>query len=150
MHGSMNGGLMMNENKNKDLEINLGTKKSVGNDPQGHTAKTEVSILGIGASAGGLEALSVSLGNVPKNSGLAFVIVQHMEKNNKRILVELLKNDISMKVVQAYENTSVHPDCVYVIPPNKNMSIKDNDIHIFDNLPQLNLMACREVQLRKV
>ncbi len=96
------------------------------------TAKADFSIVGIGASAGGLGALSVLLRNVPKNSGLAFVIVQHMEKDNKQILVDLLQRDTSMKVVQASENISVQPDCVYVIPPNKNMSIKNNMIHLSD------------------
>ncbi|MBK5240313.1 chemotaxis protein CheB [Clostridium sp.] len=96
------------------------------------TAKTDVSIVGIGASAGGLEALSDFLRNVPENSGLAFGIVQHMENNSKQILVDLLKSETSMKVVQASENISIQPDCVYVIPPNMNMSIKNNVIHIFE------------------
>ena len=122
--------VMMKENKN--LDTNVRTKNSEGNAPKTDTAKTDFSIVGIGASAGGLEALSAFLSNVPENSGLAFVIVQHMEKNSKGILVELLQSDTSMKVVQAYENISVQPDCVYVIPPNKNMSIKNNVIHLFD------------------
>ncbi|MGH4117337.1 chemotaxis protein CheB [Clostridium sp.] len=96
------------------------------------TEKTDFSIIGIGASAGGLAAISAFLGNVPENSGLAFVIVQHMENNSKQILVELLQSDTSMKVVQASENVSVQPNYVYVIPPDKNMSIKNNVIHIFD------------------
>jgi two-component system CheB/CheR fusion protein len=96
------------------------------------TAKTDFSIIGIGASAGGLGALSAFLDNVPENSGLAFVIVQHMENNSKQILVDLLQTDTRMKVVQASENISVQPDCVYVIPPNRNISIKNNMIHLFD------------------
>ncbi|MCB2294244.1 PAS domain-containing protein [Clostridium algoriphilum] len=117
---------------NKNLDINIRTKNSGGNASKTDTAKTDFSIVGIGASAGGLEALSAFLRNVPEDSGLAFVIVQHMEKNSKHILVELLQKDTSMKVVQAYENISVEPGCVYVIPPNKNMSIKHNIIHLFD------------------
>ena len=96
------------------------------------TTKTNFSIVGIGSSAGGLDALSSFLCNVPENSGLAFVIVQHMEKNSKGILVNLLQKDTSMKVVQAYENLIVRPDFVYVIPPDKNMSISNNVIHISD------------------
>ena len=118
--------------ENKNLDTNVRTKNSEGNAPKTDTAKTDFSIVGIGASAGGLEALSAFLGNVPKNSCLAFVIVQHMEKNSKCILVELLQSATTMKVVQAYEGISVEPGCVYVIPPNKNMSIKHNVIHIFD------------------
>lgn len=125
--------------ENKNLDINVTTKNSVGNTSKMHAEKTDFSIVGIGASAGGLEALLAFLGNVPKNSGLAFVIVQHMEKNSKSILVELLQNDTSMKVVQAYENISVRPDCVYVIPPNKNMSIKHNVIHLLNFIEPHNL-----------
>lgn len=118
--------------ENKNLDINVNTKNPGGNAPKMDTAKTDFSIVGIGASAGGLDALSIFLRNVPENSGLAFVIVQHMEKNSKCLLVELLQSDTSMKVVQAYENISVQPDSVYVIPPNKNMAIKHNVIHLFD------------------
>ena len=117
---------------NNNLDINIGTKNSGDNAPKTDTQKTDFSIVGIGASAGGLDAMATFLGNVPKNSGLAFVIVQHMEKDSKDILVDLLKSDTSMKVVQAYENISVEPNFVYVIPPDKNMSIKNNVIHISD------------------
>jgi len=96
------------------------------------TAKLDFSIVGIGASAGGLEALTAFLNNVPENSGLAFVIVSHMEKSSKSILVELLHSTTTMRVVQASENMSVKPNNVYVIPPNKNMAIKHNILHIFD------------------
>ena len=118
--------------ENKNLDTNVRTKNSESNVPKMDTAKTDFSIVGIGASAGGLEALIAFLGNVPENSGLAFVIVQHMEKKSKSILVELLQSATTMKVVQVYENISVEPDCVYVIPPNKNMSIKNNVLHLFD------------------
>ncbi|MGH4122068.1 MAG: chemotaxis protein CheB [Clostridium sp.] len=125
---------------NKNIDTNVKIKNSGGGSLKMDTAKTDFSIVGIGASAGGLEALSAFLCNVPENSGLGFVIVQHMEKNSKGILVELLQSHTSMKVVQAYENIFVHPDCVYVIPPNKNMSIKHNVIHIFDYTDPHNLM----------
>ena len=97
------------------------------------STKADLSIVGIGASSGGLEALVAFLSNVPENSGLAFVIVQHMEKTSKCILEELLQSATTMKVIQVYENISVQPNCVYVIPPNTNMSIKNNVLHLFDH-----------------
>ena len=121
---------MMKENKN--IETNVSTKNPGGDAHQNDITKTDFSIVGIGASAGGLEAMVDFLSNVPKNSGLAFVIVQHMEKGSKDILVDLLRSVTTMEVVQVYENISVRPDCVYVIPPNKNMSIKHNVLHLFD------------------
>ncbi|MGV8980503.1 chemotaxis protein CheB [Clostridium sp.] len=114
----------------KNLDIKISNKTSESNAPKTDMAKADFSIVGIGASAGGLEAISVFLCNVPENSGLAFIIVQHMEKNNKSILVNLLQSDTNMKVVQACESMSIQPNFVYVIPPNKNMSIKNNLIHL--------------------
>jgi len=81
------------------------------------------SIVGIGASAGGLEALEQFLKHVPEQSGLAFVIVQHLDPTHKGILTELLQRSTSMRVFQVKDRTSVKPNCVYVIPPNKDMSI---------------------------
>ncbi|MPQ33485.1 chemotaxis protein CheB [Clostridium estertheticum] len=120
----------MKKNKNSDTKV--GTKNYGSDAIKIDTTKTDFSIVGIGASAGGLEALSDFLLNVPKNSGLAYVIVQHMENDSKDILVELLQGDTSMEVVQAYENIFVEPDKVYIIPPNKDMTIKHNVIHISD------------------
>ena len=104
------------------------------NAPKTDTTKENFPIVGIGASAGGLEALLAFLGNVPENSGLAFVIIQHMKQIHKGILAELLQSATTMKVVQVNENTSVQPDCVYVIPPNKEMSIRHRVLHLFDFL----------------
>src|SRR5680860_941807 len=89
-------------------------------------------IVGIGASVGGLEALIAFLNNVPENCGLAFVIIQHMEQTRKGILVDLLQGATTMKVVQVNENTSVQPNCVYVIPPNKEMSIQHRELSLFN------------------
>ncbi|MBX4263565.1 CheR family methyltransferase [Clostridium estertheticum] len=127
----------MKENKNIDTKV--GTKDYCSDDIKIDASETDFSIVGIGASAGGLEALSDFLRNVPENSGLAYVIVQHMEEDSKDILVELLQGDTSMRVVQAYENISVEPDKVYIIPPNKDMTIKHNVIHICDYIQSRDL-----------
>jgi two-component system, chemotaxis family, CheB/CheR fusion protein len=89
-------------------------------------------IVGIGASAGGLEALDLFLRHVPPASGIAFVIVQHLEPTQKDFMVELLQRSTSMKVAQVKERTVVHPNCVYVIPPNKEMSILHGVLHLLD------------------
>ena len=87
-------------------------------------------IVGIGASAGGLEALEQFLSNVPKQSGLAFVIVQHLDPTHKAIMSELLQRSTGMRVFQVKDRTLVRPDCVYVIPPNKDMSILHGVLHL--------------------
>ena len=89
-------------------------------------------IVGIGTSAGGLEALEHFLGHVPKNSGLAFVIVQHLDPTRKGIMPELLQRTTGMKVIQVRDRTLVHPNCVYVIPPNRDMSILHGVLHLLE------------------
>jgi len=87
-------------------------------------------IVGIGASAGGLEALEQFLGHVPVGSGMAFVIVQHLDPTRKGIMPELLQRSTGMKVIQVKDRTPVRSDCVYVIPPNKDMSILHGVLHL--------------------
>ena len=88
-------------------------------------------IVGIGASAGGLEALEQFLRHVPEKSGLAFVIVQHLDPTHKGFLPELLQRATAMAVFQVKDRTRVKPNCVYVIPPNKDMSILHGVLHLF-------------------
>ena len=89
-------------------------------------------IVGIGASAGGLEALEHFLSRVPKGSGMAFVIVQHLDPTRKGIMPELLQRTTGMKVIQVKDRTLVQPDRVYVIPPNKDMSILHRVLHLLE------------------
>jgi two-component system CheB/CheR fusion protein len=95
-------------------------------------ARVSFPIVGIGASAGGLEALELFLSRVPKNSGLAFVIVQHLDPTRQGIMPELLQRTTGMKVFQVKDRTRVQPDCVYVIPPNKDMSILHGVLHLLE------------------
>ena len=87
-------------------------------------------IVGIGASAGGLEALDQFLRNVPADSGMAFVIVQHLDPMRRGVMPELLQRVTRMKVVQVKDRTRVRPDCVYVIPPNKDLSLLHGVLHL--------------------
>jgi len=89
-------------------------------------------IVGIGTSAGGLEALELFLRHVPKEYGIAFVVVQHLSPNHVGNLPELLQRSTSMKVLQVNGSTKVQPDHVYVIPPNKDMTIKSRTLFLHD------------------
>lgn len=80
-------------------------------------------IVGIGASAGGLEALEDFFSHVPTPCGIAFVVIQHLDPTHKGIMPELLQRITQMKVTQARNRLKVKPNCVYVIPPNKDLSI---------------------------
>lgn len=94
--------------------------------------QAEFPIVGIGASAGGLEALEQFFRNTPKNNGMAFVIIQHLDPTHIGIMPELLQRITSMKVFQASDMLKVEPNCLYVIPPNKSMSLLNGALHLFD------------------
>ena len=79
-------------------------------------------IVGVGASAGGLEAFSELLRNLPADTGMAFVLVQHLDPNHASILADLLGNYTHMPVMQVHDDVPVKPNHVYVIPPNATWS----------------------------
>jgi two-component system, chemotaxis family, CheB/CheR fusion protein len=89
-------------------------------------------IAAIGASAGGLEALESFFENMPVNNNMAFVVIQHLDPNHTGIMPELMQRFTTMKVVQATDRLKVKPNCVYVIPPNKSMSILKDALYLFD------------------
>ena len=89
-------------------------------------------IVGIGSSAGGLEALEQFLGHVKVPSPLAFVIVQHQDPSHKGLMPELLQRATKMKVISVTDRTKVVRNCVYVIPPNKDMSVLNGVLHLLD------------------
>nr|WP_233410899.1 chemotaxis protein CheB [Rugamonas sp. CCM 8940] len=84
-------------------------------------AEAPVPVIGIGASAGGLEAIVELLASVPVDSGLAFVVVQHLDPTHKGMLPELLQRVTMMPVREAGAQTPIEANCVYVIPPNKDL-----------------------------
>jgi len=87
-------------------------------------------IVGIGASAGGLEALGQFFEHMPADSGMAFVVVQHLDPTKKGMLPELLQRTTIMRVVQVKDSTKVRPNEVYVIPPNSDMSLFHDTLHL--------------------
>jgi two-component system CheB/CheR fusion protein len=89
-------------------------------------------IVGIGASAGGLEALEQFFSNMPVDSGMAFIVIQHLDPTHPGIMPELLQRITHMKVLQAADQLKVKPNCVYVIPPNKSLSILNDTLHLFE------------------
>ncbi len=96
------------------------------------TGITQFPIVGIGASAGGLAALEQFFSNMPESTGMAFVVIQHLDPTHVGIMPELLQRTTPMKVLQVTDRLTVKPDYVYVIPPNKSLSILDGVLHLFD------------------
>jgi len=99
-------------------------------DNPGPKDTTSTRIVGLGASAGGLEALEQFLANVPPASGLAYVVVQHLDPTHKAMLTELLQRATAMPVREAAASMRVEPDVVYVIPPNTELTVAGGRLHL--------------------
>ncbi|MFT7250837.1 MAG: two-component system CheB/CheR fusion protein [Flavobacterium sp.] len=89
-------------------------------------------IVGLGASAGGLEALTAFFSSVPNGMNMAFVIVQHLDPTHKSLMVELLRKHTEMQVMEVIDNTIVVPNNIYVIPPNKDMAIYNGILRLLE------------------
>jgi two-component system, chemotaxis family, CheB/CheR fusion protein len=104
------------------------TKQPADRNPQSTEAKDldgdRFPVVGIGASAGGLEAFRELLSHLPIDTGMAFVLIQHLDPNQKSLLREILARETTMPVVEVLNNMAVEPNCVYVIPPNTKMAIE--------------------------
>jgi PAS domain S-box-containing protein len=111
---------------------NLASKEAASDEVEQTAAKIKIPIVGIGASAGGLEALEEFFSHVPASPGVAFVVIQHLDPTHKGIMPELLQRATLMKVTQAGNRMKVEPNCVYVIPPNKDLSILHGDLFLLD------------------
>ena len=95
-------------------------------------------IIGIGASAGGLEALQQFFDYMPPNSGLSFVVIQHLSPDYKSLMADILSKHTEMSVCQAEDGIGVEADTVYLIPPKKYMSLQGNRLQLYDAVGTLN------------
>jgi two-component system, chemotaxis family, CheB/CheR fusion protein len=92
--------------------------------------RTSPRIVGLGASAGGLAALEQFLANVSPSSGLAYIVVQHLDPTHKALLTELLQRVTKIPVREAKAAAQVEPDVVYVIPPNTELTVIGGRLHL--------------------
>lgn len=88
-------------------------------------------IIGLGCSAGGLEAASLLLKEIPAKANLAIIYVQHLDPGHKSQIVELLANTTSLTVIEAINGMKIQPGNVYVMPPAKGIAIVDGSIKLF-------------------
>lgn len=108
--------------------------KVVDDSPQ-MIAVAAFPIVGIGASAGGLEAFERFFRACPADIGMAFVLISHLSPSHESLLTEILQRSTTMPVVQALDQTRVEPNRVYVIPPNREMDIMNGVLHL--SMPEL-------------
>jgi len=89
-------------------------------------------VVGVGASAGGLEALGKLFSSMPADSGLSFVVVQHLSPDYKSFMVELLSKRTTVPVLRAEDGLEVRPNHIYLIPPKKNLKIFQGKLLLVD------------------
>jgi two-component system, chemotaxis family, CheB/CheR fusion protein len=100
-----------------------------------HREHEQFPIVGVGASAGGLEAFRRLLGALPSSTGMAYVLVQHLDPHHDSILAELLSEVTQMKVAEVKGDVRVDRDHVYVIPPSKDMHLVDGMLKLVPRAP---------------
>jgi len=99
-----------------------------------------VPIVGIGASAGGLNALKKFFSNTPENGGTAYIVIVHMAPDKPSLMPELLQKTTQLKVIEARDGDWIQPDHIYVNPPNREISLYQGRIQLLDMIPKgLNL-----------
>ncbi|BAY84483.1 two-component sensor histidine kinase [Calothrix parasitica NIES-267] len=87
-------------------------------------------IIGIGASAGGVQALEGFFGNLPDTPSAAFVVVQHLSPNHKSMMAEIIQRQTKLPVYQIEDGMVVEPNKAYVLPPGKVLTLKDNRLRL--------------------
>jgi two-component system CheB/CheR fusion protein len=98
--------------------------------PPGGSPGKGIPVVGLGGSAGALDCFKTFFEAMPPNSGAAFVVVQHLAPAHESLLTELLAQHTRMKVAQAADGAPVEPNCVYVIPPNHDLGIRDGALYL--------------------
>ncbi len=103
--------------------------------------KEDFYVVGIGASAGGLDAVQQLFDNIPDKTGVAFIVIQHLSPNYKSLMPELLAKHTKMKIFTVKDKQPIKPNCIYLNHRNKNIGIIDNHFTLLDKAakPHLNL-----------
>ncbi len=91
-------------------------------------------IVGIGASAGGLEALVEFFSNIPYDTKIAFVVVQHLDPSHKSVMPEILKKYTRMKIYVAEDGMKIGPGCIYLNPPDKDVTIINQTLLLIERV----------------
>src|SRR5690349_5412180 len=106
------------------------TRTDGGDERVPETRQDQVPVVGIGASAGGLGAFETMVPAIRPNSGLAFVIVQHLDPDHESQLAALLQRLSPIPVTPIEDNAAIEPDHLYVMPPNTSLTIADGHLHL--------------------
>ena len=110
-------------------------KPSGGTQSSTHKVRPASLIVGIGASAGGLNAFTAFFPSMPPDSGMTFVLVQHLAPDHKSLLADLIGKVTAMPVMEAENDTAVAPNTVYVIPPDATLTFRQRSLQVSKPAP---------------
>lgn len=119
------------ERKGKERESG-----KAGGSPSSSSLESPAAVVGIGASAGGLEAIQSFFGEMPRDSGMAFVVIQHLSPDHKSLMVELLSRKTEIPVHRAEDGMPVERDHIYLIPPKENLTIFHGKLLLHEQKPR--------------
>ena len=111
--------------KTKRPETGRARNRAQKETSKSRSKDSDFPVVGVGASAGGLEAFTELLKALPQDPGMAFVFIPHLDPGHKSAMAEVLSRSTQMKVVEAQHGTRVQMDHVYVIPPNTEMTVSE-------------------------
>jgi len=114
----------------RDADSNGAQVGSAVSDVAPSRGQRLVPVVGLGGSAGSFGPLRTFLSNVPPDSGMAYVVIVHLAPEHESMLSELLQRATSMRVSEAQDNQALEANCVYVIPPGKQLSLSDGHLRL--------------------
>jgi two-component system CheB/CheR fusion protein len=104
--------------------------KSIKKRKTGTSSSSNFPVVGVGASAGGLEAFKRLIGAIPETSGMAYILVQHLAPSHESMLTEILQKSTMLSVEEITDNVHVEPDHIYIIPSNKLVTAYDGRLRL--------------------
>lgn len=113
-------------------------------------SKDDFPVIGLGASAGGLDAFGKFFTSMPTDTGMSFVLIQHLDPTHASNMVELLKRYTAMPVHEATNDIKLAPDHVYMIPPNRNMTITDRTLKLLEQVERPGIMHSIDLFFRSL
>ncbi len=124
----------------------------ITNDPNNRNGPNDrdacFTVVGIGASAGGLEAFTQLITHLPPDTGMAVVLVQHLDPSQGSLLSDIIARTTSMPVQAVTDGIAIAPNQVYVIPPNTLLDIEDGRLRLRPRDPAQRVLGLRETPKR--
>lgn len=122
----------MRRKKDKSEKADSGGEALMASFDKSARPRTTLPIVGIGASAGGLEAFEAFFNAMPVDTGMAFILVSHLDPTHISILPELIQKHTKMTVLQIENGMRVEPNTVYIVPPNQELSILNGTLQLME------------------